>query len=129
MISEEQKQNPVAGNKNELDDVLDQLAMNSPQSPEFEVGSSEKKPAILGSGDSKKIPSLRLMDQKPLIANVAPMKIKMNPIAEIESMQSSSSKSMQVVNDKEICSEGESSSDDDNSELYNRAMLTNKSFR
>ena len=46
------------------------------------------------------------------------MKIKMNPIAEIESLQSSTSKSMQLenVNDKEICAEGESSSDDDNME-------------
>ena len=118
MISEEQKQNPVTQNKNELDVVLDQLAMNSPQSPEFEIGSNEKQPAILGSGDSKKIPSLGLVDPKPLIANVTPMKIKMNPIAEIESLQSSTSKSMQleIVNDKEISAEGESSSDDDNME-------------
>ena len=130
MISEEQKQRPSNENKHELDDVLDELAMKSPQTPESELSK-------LGTGASKKIPSLGLTDQKPLIANVTPMRPKMNHNAEVGSLQSSPNKSLQVeiVNDKEICQEAESSSDDDLSTAEGRtyeicqAIKTNKSLQ
>ena len=130
MISEEQKQRPSNENKHELDDVLDELAMKSPQTPESELSK-------LGTGVSKKIPSLGLTDQKPLIANVTPMRPKMNHNADVGSLQSSPNKSLQVeiVNDKEICQEAESSSDDDLSTAEGRnyeicqAIKTNKSLQ
>ena len=65
------------------------------------------------------------------------MRPKMNHNADVGSLQSSPNKSLQVeiVNDKEICQEAESSSDDDLSTAEGRnyeicqAIKTNKSLQ
>ena len=65
MISEEHKVRSGPEGQNELDDVLDQLEGESPSSPRHENKISENKLPKLGSGDSKKIPSLGLGEQRP----------------------------------------------------------------
>ena len=104
-------------------------------SPKFDANTFDKRLPSLGSVDSKPN-SLYGGDQKE--DECAEPLSNLKSIAEISSDQKSSLSMMgvkvEIVNDKEICAEAETSSSEESDEEsrkfeYGRAMQTNESFR
>ena len=117
-IEEEKKEEPNQENKllEELEDVLDNLAYMSP-SPKNDANNFDKRLPSLGSVDSKPN-SVGGGDQK--IEEYAGPTSNLKSIAEMSSDQKSSLSMMgvkvEIVNDKEICAEAETSSSSDESD-------------
>lgn len=109
MISEENKARVGPESRNELDDVLDQIEVCSPSSPKEEYQILEKNLPKLGSGVSKKIPSLGLgvMNSQPKqeVQQKDEGKPGQKPAGVLGSLKSFFSKpklgNVEILNDKE----------------------------